>query len=49
VEIEVEMFYSTTSEEDSQAEIQPPETFGNKKGSLSVASVSNTGSIAELR
>lgn len=40
VEIEVEQFYSTSSEEDSQAEIPPPETFGAKKGSLSVASMS---------
>ena len=49
VEIEVEQFYSTSSEEDSQAEIPPPETFGGKKGSLSVASMSNTGSAVDLR
>ena len=47
VEIEIEKYYSTTSEEDSNPEIAPPETFG-KKGSVSLASASNNGSVVAL-
>jgi hypothetical protein len=45
VEIEVETYYSVTSEEDSQAEIPAQSTLGNQKA----LSDSNRGSSVDLR